>query len=120
LNENIGEINDDEGHRTRVKRQTLDGLWIGYAWSKSNVAFHIRINHVQIDNQLQYTMFPVVLYPIVSKSAGTNIRNVIFHLIFLFSKELFFSLAGKPFIELSAFKTTVAGSTRIHFKYVTC
>jgi hypothetical protein len=67
----------------------LDGLWIGYAWSVSNDAFHVRINHVQIDNQLQYTMFPVILYPIVSKSAGTNKRIVIFHLIFLFSKELF-------------------------------
>jgi hypothetical protein len=49
-------------------------LWIGYAWSASNATFHLRINHIQIDDQLEYTMFPVVFHPIISKIAGTDIR----------------------------------------------
>ena len=52
---------------TRVERQSLDGLWIGYAWSSNNISIHAKINHIQIDNQLQYTIFPTILHPIVSK-----------------------------------------------------
>jgi hypothetical protein len=65
---------DHEGHRIKVKRKVLDGLWIAFAWSVSNATLNVRINHMQIDDQLEYSMFPVVLYPIVSKAAGTDIR----------------------------------------------
>ncbi len=53
-----------------TKRQALDGLSVEYAWSATNSAFRIRINRVQIDNQLDYTIFPVMLYPILPKSSG--------------------------------------------------
>ncbi|CAF3245417.1 unnamed protein product [Rotaria sp. Silwood2] len=68
------ELTDHQGHRVLVKRQVLDGLWIGFAWSTSNAAFHVRINRVQIDNEHEFALFPVVLNPIVSKAAGTDIR----------------------------------------------
>jgi len=75
FNDNIGKISDNEDHAVHVKRQCLDGLWIGYAWSMSNMAIHSRINHLQIDNQLSITLFPTILYPIISKSSGTDIRK---------------------------------------------
>jgi hypothetical protein len=73
------EISDDEGHHVCAKRERFDGLWIGYAWSPTNIAIHARINHIQIDNQLQCSMFPTILYPIVSRAAGTHIRNIYYH-----------------------------------------
>jgi vacuolar protein sorting-associated protein 13A/C len=76
----------------------LDGLWIEYAWSVTNAALHIRINHVQIDNQLDYTIFPVILYPIISKATGTD-------------------LAEKPFIELSVYESKTTRSNVMQFKY---
>jgi hypothetical protein len=76
FNDDGAEITDDEGHRVYVKREKLDGIWIGYAWSVSNLAIHARVNHIQVDDQLQYTMFPTIFYPLVSKSAGTHIRNI--------------------------------------------
>jgi vacuolar protein sorting-associated protein 13A/C len=76
----------------------LDGLWIEYAWSVTNAALHIRINRVQIDNQLDYTIFPVVLYPIISKATGTD-------------------LAEKPFIELSVYESKTTRSNVMQFKY---
>jgi vacuolar protein sorting-associated protein 13A/C len=81
-----------------AKRQALDGLWIEYAWSDTNVALYIRINRMQIDNQLDYTMFPVVLYPILSKITGTD-------------------LGEKPFIELSVYQSKTSRSNVMHFKY---
>ncbi|CAF0900458.1 unnamed protein product [Adineta steineri] len=99
FNDDIAEISDNEGHIVHVKRQPLDGLWIGYTWSTKNMAIHCRINHIQIDNQLQITMFPTILYPIVSKSAGTD-------------------SPGKPFIELSLFKSSSTRSNTIFIKYL--
>src|SRR5690348_14454039 len=100
----VAEISDHEGHHVCVKREELDGLWIGCGWSKNNVAINARINHIQIDNQLQYTMFPTLLYPIVSKSVGNYIRML--YTIRISNKfTLFIYLAGKPFIELSVFKS---------------
>ncbi|CAF3861922.1 unnamed protein product, partial [Adineta steineri] len=98
FNENHAEIIDKNGHHVQVKRQSLDGLWIGYAWSMKNTFYHIRIHHIQIDNQVQNTMFPVLFYPTISKTD-------------------FLDIPGKPFAELSALKTTVAQSKTVHFKY---
>ncbi|CAF3774247.1 unnamed protein product [Adineta steineri] len=98
FDDNYAEITDQHGHHVCVQRQSLDGLWIGYAWSKKNTFYHIRINHIQIDNQVENTIFPVILYPSIAK---TN----------------FLDIPGKPFVELSALKTTVPQSNTIHFKY---
>lgn len=53
----------------------LDGLWIEYTWSATNAALHTRINRVQIDNQLDCTKFPSILYPILPKSTDSDISK---------------------------------------------
>ena len=89
---------NSKGNRKVAKRQALDGLWIDYAWSASKSALHVRINRVQIDNQLEYTIFPVMLHPIITKAAASE------H-------------AEKPFIELSILETITARSNIKQFKY---
>ncbi|CAF1212266.1 unnamed protein product [Rotaria magnacalcarata] len=85
-------------HRKTATRQALDGLSIDYSWSASDSALHIRINRVQIDNQLDYTIFPVMLYPIPSKGSEND------H-------------AEKPFVELSVYQSKAAQSNIMQFKY---
>ncbi|CAF4893614.1 unnamed protein product, partial [Rotaria sp. Silwood1] len=94
----VAEISDEEGNSVHVKRDTLDGFWAGFGFSTSNQAIHLRINNLQIDNQLQITLFPTILYPIISKATATDIP-------------------GKPFIELSLFKSQSVRSNTIHIKY---
>jgi vacuolar protein sorting-associated protein 13A/C len=94
----IAEIINSKGNRKTAKRQSLDGLWIDYSWSVSKTALHVRINRLQIDNQLEYTLFPVMLHPVISKATGTD------H-------------AEKPFIELSILETKTGRSNIIQFKY---
>ncbi|CAF4006334.1 unnamed protein product, partial [Adineta steineri] len=98
FHDGTAELVNSKGLRKIVKRQALDGLWIEYARSVTNTALHIRINHVQIDNQLDYTMFPVVLYPIISKATGTD-------------------LAEKAFIELGVYASKTSRSNVMQFKY---
>ncbi|CAF1265249.1 unnamed protein product [Rotaria sordida] len=92
------ELTQSKTHRKTAKRQALDGLWIEYAWSASNSALHIRINRVQIDNQLDYTIFPVMLHPTLAKGTGSD-------------------YVEKPFIELSVFQSKTAQSDIMQFKY---
>ncbi|CAF4006084.1 unnamed protein product, partial [Rotaria sordida] len=99
FDEDTAELSDHQGHRIYVHRQTMDGLWIGFAWSTSNQALHVRINRIQIDNEHEFTLFPVVLHPIVAKASGTDIP-------------------GKPFIEMSLFKTAQARANTQHIKYL--
>ncbi|CAF3386362.1 unnamed protein product [Rotaria sp. Silwood1] len=96
--DNRAELINSKGQRKSVKRQALDGLWIEYGWSVTSAALHLRINRVQIDNQLDYTIFPVVLYPVSSKITGTDIID-------------------KPFIELSVYESKTSRSNNMHFKY---
>ena len=98
FNGDTAELVSPKGQRRSAKRQALDGLWIEYAWPVSNAALHIRINRVQIDNQLDCTIFLVVLYPIISKATGTD-------------------LAEKPFIELSVYESKTSRSNVMQFKY---
>ncbi|CAF4205032.1 unnamed protein product, partial [Adineta steineri] len=105
FNENVAEISDDKGNHACIRYEKLDGIWIGYAWSISKVAIHARINDIQIDDQLEYTLFPTSLYPLISKSAGTDLRNK------------YYLNSGKPFIELSVFKSKSMRTNTIHFKY---
>ncbi|CAF2933999.1 unnamed protein product [Rotaria sp. Silwood2] len=95
---NKAELINSKGQRKPVKRQALDGLWIEYGWSGTTATLHARINRVQIDNQLDYTIFPVVLYPITSKATGTE-------------------LTDKAFIELSVYGSKTSRSNIMQFKY---
>ncbi len=48
------------------------------------MALHLRINNLQIDDQLPISMFPTILYPIISKAAATDIRMNKYFLYFNF------------------------------------
>ncbi|CAF3775950.1 unnamed protein product, partial [Rotaria magnacalcarata] len=81
-----------------AKRQALEGLWIEYAWSATSAAVHLRINRIQIDNQLDYTLFPVVIHPIAVRIDGID-------------------LPDKAFIELSVYESKTSRSNVMHFRY---
>ena len=87
-----------KGHIKHAKRQALDGLWIEYGWSLIGTALHIRINRIQIDNQLDCTIFPVVLHPVLSETIGNDFSE-------------------KPLIELSAYESKTNRSNVVQFKY---
>ena len=67
-------MSDEKGNSIIVERERLDGLWIGLRWSSKSQSIRLKINHLQIDNQLSVTLFPTILYPIVSKSTATDFR----------------------------------------------
>ncbi|CAF4190264.1 unnamed protein product [Rotaria sp. Silwood2] len=93
------ELVDYKDRKKTAKRQALDSLWIEYSFSSTmNSALHLRINRLQIDNQLSYTIFPVMLYPIIPKSTGSE-------------------YIGRPFIELSIYESKLTQSNIKQFKY---
>ncbi|CAF1073014.1 unnamed protein product [Rotaria sordida] len=96
--ENTAKLVNRKGEHKLAKRQSLNGLWIEYTWSMTNAAFYACINHIQIDNQLEYTNFPSILYPILSKTADSDITE-------------------KPFIELSIYESKASQSNIMHFQY---
>lgn len=98
FNDDVAQLIDAKGNRKRAKRQALEGLWVEYAWSVSNSAIHIRFNRIQIDNQLDTALFPVILHPVTSKISANEYTE-------------------KPFIELSILETKTARSNIRQFKY---
>lgn len=50
-------------HKRKIKRVFEPGLWAAYRAGKNFITFHMKINRIQIDNQLQDSIFPVVLFP---------------------------------------------------------
>lgn len=106
---------NSKGQKKVAKRQALDGLWIAYAWSVTNTALHVRINRVQIDNQLDHTLFPVVLHPVVSRLTGTDLGKRKCDQSLASSLHLF--RIEKPFIELSVYESKTTRSNVMHFKY---
>ncbi|CAF4391050.1 unnamed protein product, partial [Rotaria sordida] len=52
FHDDTAELIDSKNRKKTAKRQALDGLWIEYSFSTMNSALHLRINRLQIDNQL--------------------------------------------------------------------
>lgn len=92
------ELAVSKDRKKTAKRQALDGLCIEYSFSDTNSALHLRINRLQIDNQISYTMFPVMLHPVIPKASGSE-------------------FVEKPFIELSIYESKLAQSNIKQFKY---
>ena len=67
-----------------MKRQSLDGFWIGLSRSPSVLGLHLRLNQLQVDNQLHLSTFPVLFQPILSKAANTDFRTTFFFFFFFF------------------------------------
>ena len=88
----IAEINDENGNTIYVRHEILDGLWVEFKWSLSNEGLLLKMNHLQIDNQLSVTLFPTILYPIVSKAAVTDIRMTSFKSFLVFCQILFLEI----------------------------
>lgn len=70
---NTAELFTQKGMRKRAKRQSLYGLWIDYTWSTTKAALYACIYRAQIDNQLDHTSFPSMLYPVLPKTADSNL-----------------------------------------------
>ncbi|CAF4656530.1 unnamed protein product [Rotaria sp. Silwood1] len=99
LHDDTAELTDFKDQKKTANRQALDAVWIEYSFSSTmNSALYLRINRLQIDNQLSYTMFPVMLHPIIPKSTASE-------------------YVGKPFIELSIYESKLAQSNIKQFKY---
>ncbi|CAF3667366.1 unnamed protein product [Rotaria sp. Silwood1] len=99
LHDDTAELTDFKDQKKIANRQALDAVWIEYSFSSTmNSALYLRINRLQIDNQLSYTMFPVMLHPIIPKSTASE-------------------YVGKPFIELSIYESKLAQSNIKQFKY---
>ena len=72
FNGDVVELVTTRGKHKTAKRQSLDGLWVDYSWSNTQTMIHVRINRIQIDNQLEYTIFPVLFHPVISKLAANE------------------------------------------------
>ena len=72
FNGDVAEVITKRGKHKTAKRQALDGLWVDYFWSNTKTMIHVRINRIQIDNQLEYTIFPVLFHPVISKLAANE------------------------------------------------
>ena len=69
-------ITGNEKKRKTVQRQALAGLWMEYGVSKSKTTFHIKVNRLQIDNQLETTMFPVTFHPVKPKASAKEFGKI--------------------------------------------
>ncbi|CAD7014489.1 unnamed protein product [Ceratitis capitata] len=84
-----------------IHRTFYPGVWFKMRTSPYQMQLHAKINKIQIDNQLNDYIFPVVLAPIPPpKSVATTI-------------------VLKPFIEVSVVQWVVPNSTVKQYKYAT-
>ncbi|KAL5288954.1 hypothetical protein ACFFRR_009268 [Megaselia abdita] len=82
-----------------IRRTSLPGVWMSMKSSPNQTLLHVKVNRLQLDNQLFDCIFPVVLAPIPPpKSVGD-------------SETL------KPFLECSVVKRNVPNSNVQQFKY---
>ncbi|XP_067630378.1 intermembrane lipid transfer protein Vps13 [Eurosta solidaginis] len=85
----------------QLHRTFYPGVWFKMRTSPYQMQLHVKINKIQIDNQLNDYIFPVVLAPIPPpKSVATT-------------------TALKPFIEMSVVQWVVPNSTVKQYKYAT-
>jgi len=86
-------------HRRYMRRTYRTGFWVQYRTSTHQVQLHVKINKLQIDNQLQDCMFPVILAPVpLPKTIARTIER-------------------KPFAELSMVKRLLQHSNVQQFRY---
>ena len=83
-----------------IRRQFQQGLWLKVGISDHQTQIHAKINHVQIDNQLNQCLFPVMLAPVPPP------RSVVADSI------------PKPFFELSILQYRTTDSAVKQYKYI--
>jgi len=85
--------------RKYMRRIYRTGFWLQYRTSVHQVQLHVKINKLQIDNQLSECMFPVILAPVP------------------LPKTIARSIVMKPFAELSMVKRLLQHSSVQQFRY---
>lgn len=83
----------------RLKRRCDPGLWLKTKLMDTQMAAHIRVHRIQIDNQIRDCQFPVVLAPVIYKKT--------------IGEQKF----PKPFIEFSVIMRQFAGGSLRQIKY---
>ncbi len=48
----------------RIRRTFQTGVWLQYQTSAHQQRLHVKLNHVQMDNQLPACVFPTVIAPV--------------------------------------------------------
>ena len=59
-------------HKGRLRRQFQKGLWFQMRTSRHQRQLHLKINHVQLDNQLAECLYPVIATPQVNELRLSN------------------------------------------------
>jgi len=87
-------------HKGRIKRQFQKGLWLQMRSSQHQRQFHMKINHVQLDNQLSECLYPVIAAPVPPPRSITAIS------------------VPKPFVEVSILEYTSPSHSMKQYKYI--
>nr|XP_024214793.1 vacuolar protein sorting-associated protein 13 isoform X2 [Halyomorpha halys] len=82
-----------------LNRSYVDGVWISIKNSSYLTRFHMKINSIQIDQQVYDCVFPVIFAPVPAPKSVIN------------------QLTPKPFLEVSLVKMTNQFSYLQQFKY---
>lgn len=84
----------------RLRRQFYPGFWLELKSSSHQLQLHAKINHIQMDNQLSDSIFPIILAPIPPPKSVAAVTEM------------------KPFIEMSVVQKIIPHSTVKQFKYL--
>ena len=87
-------------YKGKLRRQFQKGLWLQMRTSKHQTQFHLKINHVQLDNQLGECLYPVIAAPVPPP------------------KTVMAESVPKPFIELSILEYTSPEHNTKQYKYI--
>lgn len=91
----------EKGEKYVIQRTFYPGVWASLKSSPFQTQLHVKINKIQMDNQLLDCVFPVVLAPVDLEATKTVVH----------------SIDIKPFIECSVVQRIVPNSTVKQFKY---
>jgi vacuolar protein sorting-associated protein 13A/C len=84
----------------RMRRQFNHGFWLELKSSSHQLQLHAKINHIQIDNQLSDSIFPIILAPIPPPKSVAAITEM------------------KPFVEMSVVQRLIPNTNVKQFKYM--
>ena len=84
----------------KIRRNYANGLWMLYRQSAHQKQIHLKVNHLQIDNQLPFCVFPCVLAVVPPP------------------KSIVADNAPKPFTEVSIMMQQSEHSSIIQYKYL--
>merc|ERR1719319_200795 len=88
-------------HKGKLRRQFQRGLWLQYRTSPHQAQLHMKINRVQLDNQLSECLYPVIAAPVPPPRSITA------------------TSFPKPFIEMSVLMYTSPEHNNMNqFKYI--